>query len=161
MAGAAKQFIPPMEFKDQLSAVLNVTDICNGELWKVSRILRKGQIYHSEEYTRVKKRNSYTVLLLRGTFASIKYFLWHKPSGNVLAVYKEVPVDQQRPFLLDTVGSHLIRVKKERQYQFLSFLRVRVTEREVGKDLPSIWKLSYTDIYSVLPLAAFSYGLSL
>lgn len=63
VAGAAKQFIPPVEFKDQLSAVLNVTDICNGELWKVLRILRKGKIYHSEEYTRVKKRNSYTVLL--------------------------------------------------------------------------------------------------
>lgn len=97
-----------------VSATLNNPNINNTGLFKVLRVWKNGQIFYSQEYTRVKKRNSYTVLLAGGAFAKVQYFLWYKPTGEVMAVYYEVPINNASPFFLNDVGWHLVRIEKER-----------------------------------------------
>ena len=54
------------------------------------------------------------MLLAGGAFAKVQYFLWYKPTGEVMAVYYEVPINSDSPFFLNDVGWHLVRIEKER-----------------------------------------------
>ena len=87
-----------------VSATLNNPNINNAGLFKVLRVWKNGQIFYS----------SYTVLLAEGAFAKVQYFLWYKPTGEVMAVYYEVPINNASPFFLNDVGWHLVRIEKER-----------------------------------------------
>ena len=114
VAGAAKPYILSAELQPMVSFALKNPSINNAGLFKVLRIWKNGQVFYSQEYTRVKKRNSYTVLLAGGAFAKVQYFLWYKPTGEVMAVCYEVPINNDKPFFLDDVGWHLVRINKER-----------------------------------------------
>lgn len=47
-----------------------------------SRLLVKGQLYYSQEFTRVVKRNSFTVLLQNGHIITVYYYIIVKQQGN-------------------------------------------------------------------------------
>ena len=49
---------------------------------KVFRIVMKGHVYFSKEYTRMVKRNACVVLLSNGKIGEISYFIWDKESGD-------------------------------------------------------------------------------
>lgn len=114
VAGAAKPYVLSADLQPLVSFALKNLSINNTGLFKVLRIWKNGQVFYSQEYTRVKKRNSHTVLLSGGTFAKVQYFLWYKPTGEVMAVYYEVPINNDKPFFLNDVGWHLVRINKER-----------------------------------------------
>ena len=52
------------------------------------RLQKNGQIFFCKEYTKVKKRNSYTVIYLSGKYGQILYFTWH--SGKAAAIVNEL-----------------------------------------------------------------------
>ena len=114
VAGAAKPYILSAELQPMVSFALNNPSINSTGLFKVLRIWKNGRVFYSQEYTRVKKRNGYTVLLAGGAFAKVQYFLWYKHTGEVMAVYHEVPIDNDKPFFLNDVGWNLVCIKKER-----------------------------------------------
>lgn len=109
IAGAAKKLsgLPP-----QLMRV--VLNECGQNTSKVSRIVKKGQIYFSREYTRMVKRNACVVLLSNGKVADIQFFVWNKESGVTLVVYKEIEPDLDKPFFFDNAGCHILRMKSQR-----------------------------------------------
>ena len=109
IAGAAKKLsgLPP-----QLMRV--VLNECGQNTSKVSRIVKKGQIYFSREYTRMVKRNVCVVLLSNGKVADIQFFTWNKESGVTLVVYKEIEPDLDKPFFFDNAGCHILRMKPQR-----------------------------------------------
>ena len=111
VAGAAKPFQPPDELLEKLGAAVENN---NDGFFKVLRIVKGGQVYYSKEYTRVVKRNSYTVLLTGELYASVLYYLWGRNCGKVFAVYHVIAVDAIKPFILKNAGYHIIRVQEER-----------------------------------------------
>ena len=109
IAGAAKKLsgLPP-----QLMRVVLIE--CGQNTSKVSRIVKKGHIYFSREYTRMVKRIACVVLLSNGKVADIQFFAWNKESGVTLAVYKEIEPDLDKPFFFDNAGCHILRMKSQR-----------------------------------------------
>ena len=91
-----------------------VLNKCGQNTSKVSRIVKKGQIYFSREYTRMVKRNACVVLLSNGKVADIQFFAWNKESGVTLVVYKEIEPDLDKPFFFDNAGCHILRMKPQR-----------------------------------------------
>ena len=91
-----------------------VLNECGQNTSKVSRIVKKGQIYFSREYTRMVKRNACVVLLANGKVADIQFFAWNKESGVTLAVYKEIEPDLDKPFFFDNAGCHILQMKPQR-----------------------------------------------
>ena len=82
-----------------------------GKKMKVLRVVRNGQVYYSKAYTRMVKRNAAVVLLDDKRVVEIEFFVWMKDSGITLAVYKEIPVDEDNPFYFEDAGHHLLRMK--------------------------------------------------
>ena len=78
-------------------------------LRKALRIVKDGQIFFSEEYTRMKKRNGYTVKLADGTYGIVKYYLVDLPSSTVLVVHTQLETDGA--YFLQNAGHHLICIK--------------------------------------------------
>lgn len=79
---------------------------------KVLRIMRNGQIFCSTSWRRMVKRNSSIVLLNDGKIA--EFFIWIKETNKVIAVFKEIPLDEQRPFHFGSAGHHILRMKPVR-----------------------------------------------
>lgn len=100
-----------------IEAVINE---CGQNTWKVSRIVRKGQVYFSKEYTRMVRRNACVVLLSNGKVAEIHFFVWDKESGVTLVVYKEIEPDLDKPFFFDNAGCHILRMKPQRYFLTIS-----------------------------------------
>ena len=91
-----------------------VLNECGQNTSMVSRIVKKGQIYFSREYTRMVKRNACVVLLSNGKVADIQFFAWNKESGVTLVVYKEIEPDLDKPFFFDNAGCHILCMKPQR-----------------------------------------------
>ena len=85
---------------------------------KVLRIVKKGQVFYSKEYTRMVKRNAYVVLFACGRVGEIEYFVWDRQSGITLAVFREVQPDLENPFFFGEAGHHTLRMKQER-YKYI------------------------------------------
>ena len=92
---------------------------CGENSLKVTRIVKKGHVYFSKEYTRMIKRNGYVVLLSNGKVGEIEFFIWNKGSGNTFLVYKEVEPDQEKPFFYDDAGCHVLRMKPQRYVPYI------------------------------------------
>ena len=82
--------------------------------FKISRIVRNGQVFFSREYTRMVKRNASVVLLSNGRVGEIDFFIWNKMSGRILAAYKEIEPNLEKPFFFDDSGCHVLRMKPQR-----------------------------------------------
>ena len=85
-----------------------------GNKAKVLRIVKKGQVFYSKEYTRMVKRNASVVLFACGKVGEIEFFVWEKQSGVTLAVFREVQPDLQSPFFFNEAGHHTLRMQQER-----------------------------------------------
>ena len=109
IAGGAKKLdaLPP-------DLAEEVAHECGENCLKVSRIVMKGHVYFSKEYTRMIKRNGFVVLLSNGKVAEIQFFIWSKGSGDTHLVYKEVKPDQRKPFFYNDVGCHVLRIQPQR-----------------------------------------------
>ena len=80
---------------------------------KVARIVRKGQVFFSKEYTRMVKQNACVVLFVDGKVGEIEFFVWSRESGCTVAVYKEMVPDAVKPFFFDDAGHHILRMEKK------------------------------------------------
>ena len=60
------------------------------EIFSFKRVQRKGEDFHSQSYTRVTRRNSYTVTYGGGKFALIKFYTLHK--NKPAAVLQELNI---------------------------------------------------------------------
>ena len=78
---------------------------------KFKKIMRRG-LRATLNFQKIKV--ALNLLLAGGAFAKVQYFLWYKPTGEVMAVYYEVPINNASPFFLNDVGWHLVRIEKER-----------------------------------------------
>lgn len=109
IAGGSKKLLglPPQLIEE-------VVRECGQNSLKVSRIVRKGHVYFSKEYTRMVKRNACVVLLSDGKVGEINFFIWNKESGNTLVAYKEMEPDLDKPFFFDDAGCHVLRMKPQR-----------------------------------------------
>ena len=92
----------------------DVAQQCGENICKVFRIVMKGHVYFSKEYTRMVKRNACVVLLSNGKIGEISYFIWDKESGDAFFVYEELEPDLERPFFYENAGCHVLRMKSER-----------------------------------------------
>ena len=109
IAGGAKKLLAmPQHLTEE------IVRVCGHDSLKVSRIVRKGHVSFSKEYTRMVKRNACVVLLENGKVGEINFFIWNKNSGNTLVVYQEIEPDLERPFFFDDAGCHILRMKPQR-----------------------------------------------
>ena len=104
----------------------SVVQHCGKDIHKVFRVVKKGQVYFSKEYTRMVKRDACVVLLSNGKVAEINYFIWDRQSGDTFLVYEEIQPDLERPFFYENVGCHVLRMKPERylsptMYMYLNY----------------------------------------
>ena len=53
----------------------------------ISRIVRNGQVFFSNKYTWMVKRNASVVLLSNGRVGEINFFIWNKISGGIFVAY--------------------------------------------------------------------------
>lgn len=82
--------------------------------FKISRIVKNGQVFFSNEYTRMVKRNASVVLLSNGRVGLINFFIWNKMSDKILVAYKEIEPNLEKPFFFDDAGCHVLRMKPQR-----------------------------------------------
>ena len=87
---------------------------CGPHSCKVLRIVKKGHVFFSKEYTRMVKRNACVVLLTIGKVGEIKFFIWNKTSGKTLVAYEEIEPGLDKPFFFDGAGCHVLRMKSQR-----------------------------------------------
>ena len=87
---------------------------CGENIFKVFRIVKKGHVYFSKEYTRMVKRNACVVLLSNGKVGEINYFIWDKQSGDTFFVFEEIQPDLEKPFFYENAGCHVLRMKPKR-----------------------------------------------
>ena len=114
IAGGAKKLEGlPQELVQKIDMEVN-----GGSKVKVLRIVKKGQVFYSKEYTRMVKRNAYAVLFACGKVGEIEYFVWDRQSGITLAVFREVHPDLENPFFFSEAGHHTLRMKQER-YKYI------------------------------------------
>lgn len=99
---------------DKIRKVLNISEPEVGKVSKVLRVVNKDVIFYSEQYTRMKKRIGFIVLIEHenGTgMASVQYYVYHHKSDQCVAVVRPLVIDNNNP-LVNVNVKHLIRVKK-------------------------------------------------
>lgn len=82
--------------------------------FKISRIVKNGQVFFSNEYTQMVKRNASVVLLSNGRVGQINFFIWNKMSGRILVAYKEIEPNVEKPFFFHDAGCHVLGMKPQR-----------------------------------------------
>ena len=109
IAGGAKKFTG---LEPHLIEAVNTQ--CGQNSWKRLRIVMKGHVYFSKEYTRMVKRNACCILLSSGKVGEIDFFVCNKDSGVTLVVFREIEPDHDKPFFFDSAGCHILRMKPQR-----------------------------------------------
>jgi len=100
------------DLPDHLSeAVKNV--VGEGEVVKAARIVVGKHIFFSKHYSRMMKRNPCVVQFQDDTIGEIESFAWNMASGKVVAIYKQLLIDNEKPFFFNNAGHHVIRVQNE------------------------------------------------
>ena len=95
-----------------------VAQQCGENICKVFKIVMKGHVYFSKEYTRMVKHNACVVLLSNGKVGEINDFtcIWDKESGDAFFVYEELEPDLEKPFFYENARCHVLQMNPERNF---------------------------------------------
>ena len=101
--------IPKNIEKMHLKQITDITGNLVSDLVIFHRLVLHQEKYYSKDYTCMKKRICYFVLLDNGEIAEIQYFVWSKPTETVYAFVNMFAVTKT-PFPCKSAGHHLISV---------------------------------------------------
>lgn len=110
VAGGVKKC---QDFPEHISRAVNGL-IGEGEVVKAARIVVGGHIFFSKHYSRMVKRNPCVVQFSDDSLGEIEYFAWNTASGGVVAIYRQVMINDEKPFFFNEAGHHVLRVQNER-----------------------------------------------
>ena len=115
-----------------------VAQQCGENICKVFKIVMKGHVYFSKEYTRMVKRTSCVVLLSNGKVVSM---YMGQGIRRCFFVYEELEPDLEKPFFYENAGCHVLRMKPERYFMDNNQLLLLLLFQTVLRKLINLLKI--------------------
>ena len=101
-----------------MAQILSKLSIDLNTLWQCDRIIKKGTVFYTKNYSRMSRRVCFVCLLSDDRISQILKFVWNQENRIAHAVVSLMKV-KPRSKLLCKYGKHLVEVADEGKYDLV------------------------------------------